>query len=54
MQKFVLYNTSNQNNTIQIKLETVLEKNCGCTAIEIIANILEGKEIALTKINESL
>lgn len=47
-------NTSNQGKAIKKKFETVLEKNGGYTAMETIANILEGKETSRTKISEEL
>jgi len=46
-------NTSNQGKAIKKKFENVLEKN-GYTAMETIANILEGKETFRTKISEEL
>jgi len=47
-------NTINQGKAIKKKLEIVLEKNCGYTTMETIANILEGKETSRTKISEEL
>lgn len=40
---YYLINTSDQGKRIKNKLETILEKNSGFTAMETITNILRGK-----------